>query len=168
VSDAGEVHAAEASAEVTVRTASVDDLPVLRDLYRRSSLSNVEDAAALSTHPELLVLGDDGVRAGWTRVAVDGSGAALGFATAVPAAAYVLELEDLFVDPDAMRRGVGRLLVEDVVDRARQAGVERVEVTGNRAALRFYERMGFVADGEVPTLLAPGIRMHLAVSSAGG
>jgi GNAT superfamily N-acetyltransferase len=153
--------------EVRVRTASVADLPVLRDLYRRSSLSNVEDAASLLARPELLVLGDDGVRAGWTRVAVDGSDTVLGFATAVPAAAVVLELEDLFVDPDALRRGVGRLLVEDVVNRARQAGVERVEVTGNPAALRFYEQVGFVAVGEVPTLLAPGIRMHLEVSHSG-
>jgi GNAT superfamily N-acetyltransferase len=152
--------------EVRVRTASVEDLPVLRDLYRRSSLSNVEDAASLLARPELLVLGDDGVRAGWTRVAVDGSGTVLGFATAVPAAA-VLELEDLFVDPDALRRGVGRLLVEDVVDRARRAGVERVEVTGNPAALGFYEQVGFVAVGEVPTLLAPGIRMHLEVFRSG-
>ena len=154
---------ADAVDGVRVRTASLDDLPVLRDLYRRSSLSNPEDAEALLARPELLVLADAGVRSGWTRLAVDGGGGVLGFATAVPVDDGTLELDDLFVDPVAMGRGVGRLLVADVVERARREGVGRVVVTGNRRAVPFYERVGFVAVGEVATLLSPGIRLHLTV-----
>ncbi len=154
--------------DLRVRTASVDDLPVLRAIYRRSSLSNPEDAAALLERPDLLELGDDGVRSGRTRVAVTEDGTVVGFATAVPAdAAGALELDDLFVDPRAMRRGVGRLLVEDLVDRARQAGAVSIEVTGNPRARAFYERVGFTVVGEVPMLLGAGLRMHLVVAASG-
>ena len=151
-----------------VRTASVDDLPALRAIYRRSSLSNPEDAVALLERPGLLELGDEGVRAGRTRVAVAEDGTVVAFATAVPAdAAGALELDDLFVDPGAMRRGVGRLLVEDLVDGARRAGVVRIEVTGNPRARAFYERVGFTVVGEVSTLLGVGLRMHLVVAASG-
>lgn len=155
----------DAVAGVRVRTASVDDLPVLRDVYRQSSLSNPEDAPALLAHPELLVLGDENVRAGWTRVAFADDDAVLGFATAVPGPEGVLELEDLFVTPEVKRRGIGRALVADVVDRARREGFARVEVTGSPRGAPFYERVGFVVVGEVATLLAPGIRLHLHVPS---
>ncbi len=71
------------------------------------------------------------------------------------------ELDGLFVEPDLMRGGIGRLLVEDAVTRARAgAGVSRLEVTANPRALGFYERVGFVRVGEVPTQFGPGIRMH--------
>ena len=39
-----------------LRTAVADDLPVLRDIYRRASLSNTDDAAALLARPHFLVL----------------------------------------------------------------------------------------------------------------
>lgn len=155
----------DAVERVRVRTASVDDLPALRDVFRRASLTNLEDAPALLEHPELLVLGDRSVRSGWTRAAVAADGTVVGFAAAVPHG-RALELDDLFVDPPAMGRGIGRVLVDDVVARARREGVERVEVTGNPAARAFYERVGFVAVGEVATLLGPGIRMHLHVSAS--
>lgn len=157
---------ADAVYGVRVRAATVDDLPALRDLYRRSSLSDPQDAEALLARPELLVLADEGVLSGWTRVAVGDDGGVLGFATAVPVDDGTLELDDLFVDPVAMGRGVGRLLVADVVERARRTGVGQVVVTGNRRAVPFYERLGFVAVGEVATLLSPGIRLHLTVPSA--
>ena len=146
-----------------MRTATVDDLPALREVYRRSSLSDPEDAEALLGRPELLVLGDEGVRSGSTRVAVDDEGVVLGFATAVPVDPGVLELDDLFVDPVVMGRGLGRLLVADVVARARREGVRAVVVTASPRSGPFYERVGFVVVGEVSTLLAPGIRLHLTV-----
>ena len=125
-----------------VRTAVADDLPLLRALFRRSSLSNADDAAALLAHPEALVLPDTQVLAGRTRVAVDGTGALVGFATTV-GSGEARELEDLFVDPDHQRRGIGALLVADAVTLARRDGAVRLEVTGNPHASRFYTAVGF-------------------------
>jgi hypothetical protein len=36
-------------------------------------------------------------------------------------------------------------------------------VTANHHALAFYEKVGFVADGEVETRFGAGLRMHLDV-----
>jgi GNAT superfamily N-acetyltransferase len=68
-----------------IRTAVADDLPSLRGLFRRSSLSNQGDRANLLAHPEVLELPDDGVLAGRTRVAVASDGEIVGFATTVVA-----------------------------------------------------------------------------------
>jgi ribosomal protein S18 acetylase RimI-like enzyme len=69
-------------------------------------------------------------------------------------------MEDLFVDPDWMRRGIGRRLVRDIVDSAREKGFDRLEVTANPHAQSFYEGTGFTTDDEVQTTFYPGQRMH--------
>ena len=145
---------------VRVRTAGADDLPGLREVFRRSSLSNAGEVEVLLAHPEVLDLPDVHVLAGRTRVAVGAEGAVVGFATLV-GGGTALELEDLFVDPDRQRTGVATVLVADAVALARGAGAARIEVTGNPHAVAFYERAGFERDGEVATELGTGIRMHL-------
>jgi len=51
------------------------------------------------------------------------------------------------------RRGIGRALLEDIVQRARQAGVH-VIVAGidaeNRASLRLHQQLGFAPVGTLP------------------
>ncbi|MGH4007726.1 MAG: GNAT family N-acetyltransferase [Pseudonocardiaceae bacterium] len=59
----------------------------------------------------------------------------------------VAELESLVVHPDARNKGVGSLLMRAVTDRLRRIGGSEVWVSvlePNLAALRFYERLGFV------------------------
>ncbi len=151
---------------VQLRTAGAGDLPVLRDVFRRASLGNPGDAEMLLAHPEVLVLPDTEVLAGHTRLAVSDDGRVVGFAT-VLGDGPVRELEDLFVDPDAQRHGIGAELVADAVSRARADGATRLEVTGNPHAARFYERVGFERVGEVATELGPGIRRHLDLAPGG-
>ena len=143
-----------------LRTAVVDDLPALRDVFRRASLGNPGDAEALLAHPEVFVLPDTHVLAGRTRVAVTDDGTVMGFATTLGTGA-VRELEDLFVAPEHQGRGIGAELVADAATLARRDGATRIEVTGNPHAARFYVRAGFEQVGEVATELGPGIRMHL-------
>ena len=80
----------------------------------------------------------------------------------------MLELEDLFVDPDWMRRGVGRHLVRDVVALAGQDHVDLAEVTANPNAPSFYEKVGFVHDGNVDTRFGLGARMHVHIAADPG
>src|SRR4051812_38535241 len=101
----------------STRMATADDLGALREVFRRSSLSNAGDRANLLASPEALHWTGDGIAEGRTRVAVDDDGRILGFATVVDMVGGQ-ELEDLFVDPDAMRQGVASQLVEDVVAEA--------------------------------------------------
>ena len=147
------------SRSVEVRDARPEEFDALRGLFRRSSLSVEGSRQALLAHPAALELPvrTDGVR---SRVAVDGDGRILGFATGVPDGEHV-ELDDLFVEPDVQRGGIGRVLIEDIAAGARAVGNARLEVTANPDAEPFYAKAGFVAVGEVTTELGPGIRMVL-------
>ncbi len=139
------------------------DIEVLRDLFRRSSLSNDGDRENLLANPDVLAFSGVSVREGRTRVATDDTGRIVGFVTVAPAAGCI-ELEDLFVEPDAMRRGVGTALVLDAVAHARDRGVPRVEVTANHHALSFYQRVGFTFDRDVETRFGSAPRMVLRVT----
>ena len=145
-----------------IRWSTPADLHALTDVFARASLSNEGDREALLVHPEALVLEGDGIAEGLTRVATNGDDI-VGFSTAVLVDG-VLELQDLFVDPDWMRHGIGRELVQDAAAFAAERGFEAIAVTANPHAFFFYDALGFVADGEIQTAFGPGQRMHLAVS----
>ena len=145
-----------------IRWSTAADLPALTDVFARASLSNEGDRDALLGHPEALVLGGDGIAEGLTRVATKADHI-VGFATTVLVDG-VLDLQDLFVDPDWMRHGIGRRLVQDAAAIAADRGFEGIAVTANPHAFSFYDEVGFVADGEVQTAFGPGQRMHLVVA----
>jgi len=64
-----------------IRTAGACDLGTLRELFRRASLSNEGDRGHLLAHPESLLLSDDAIRQGRTRVAATSDGEIVGFAS---------------------------------------------------------------------------------------
>jgi GNAT superfamily N-acetyltransferase len=145
--------------DVAIRTAVEADLPALRGVHRRASLSNEGDREALLAHPEVMELDGDSVRAGRTRVAVAGD-EVIGFASVIEVDER-LELDDMFVEPDWMGKGIGRLLVEDAFAALRAEGRTRLEVIANRPALALYEKVGFVVDGEAETRFGPALHMHV-------
>jgi ribosomal protein S18 acetylase RimI-like enzyme len=149
---------------VTIRTASLADLPALREIYRESSLSNDGDRDLLTRRPELLTWSGAALEPGSTRVAMS-QARAVGFAT-LEARDGAGELEDLFVHPAWMRRGVGRALIEDAVTVARSRGWTRIDVDANPEALEFYESVGFEAIGEADLEYGSGVRMRLALDGS--
>src|ERR1039458_2626216 len=91
---------------------------LLRDLFRRSSLSSAGVRMNLLANPDALELSDAAVNERRTRVAVAADGRIIGFATCL-IAGDAIELDDLFVDPGWMRQGAGRALVPPVTTIAR-------------------------------------------------
>ena len=162
-------HSVEANtywmSKIYVREADEDDEPVLARIFRRASLSNAGDRDALLAHPEALTLPDDLLYRGRTRVATFADGTVVGFVTTRPTDPGVLELDDLFVDPDAMHRGVARQLILRIAMEAAGEDVARIDVTANFHALGFYAAVGFVAGARVDTEFGPGQRMHLDVAA---
>ncbi len=154
----------EAVTPIVIRTGERQDFVALRRLFRRSSLSVEPFREALLAHPETLELSDKAVAEGRTRVAVSADGAILGFITFLPLGGAVLELEDLFVDPDSMRQGVARSLVEDLTAAANRDGINSIEVTANPYAVDFYRSVGFVHMHDTETKLGPAPRMRLMLA----
>jgi GNAT superfamily N-acetyltransferase len=139
--------------------AGLADMTQLQEVFRRSSLSNARYREVLLAHPDALELSDRAVREGRTRTAVAG-GVIIGFASWLDAG-HATEIEDMFVDPDWMGRGIGLALLRDLITLARGRQAGRVEVIANPDAVRFYEKAGFVAGGEAATTFGPAPHMHL-------
>jgi GNAT superfamily N-acetyltransferase len=69
------------------------------------------------------------------------------------------ELEALFVEPQAWRKGVGRALVDGCVAEAARGGAKVLHVIGNPNARSFYDTCGFVIYGIRDMPLGKGILM---------
>jgi GNAT superfamily N-acetyltransferase len=145
-----------------IRLGTAADLAAASSVYRRASLSNAGDRDNLLAHPEYLILGPAGLAAGRTYVA-DEDGRLAGFATWVQTAGPA-ELEDLFVDPDYMRRGIATALVSRIAEVVRAQGAERLEVTANPHALGFYRAAGFIDCGVAETDFGTAPRMVLVLT----
>ena len=143
-----------------IRSAVLNDGQALTLLHQRSSLVHEDTRATLLAHPELFGVSPAALTSGYVRLVIRDA-EIVAFATLIPRADGAGELEDLFVDPDSMRQGLGSALMADTISIARERGLHRIEVTANPNVLAFYRRVGFVADGEMPTQFGMGPRMHL-------
>ena len=143
----------------TVRPATEKDITPILELYQeltgeRNDLTRYEtgptlaEIAAMPGH-ELLVAEEDGVVVGTMVLLVvpNLSHGALPWAM----------VENMVVEQKYRRRGIGRLLMEYAIARARQAGCYKVQLLSNKKrhqAHRFYRSLGFKAS-------AHGFRVYL-------
>jgi GNAT superfamily N-acetyltransferase len=142
-----------------IRQAATGEAQLLEELQRRSSDVWEEYREQLAANPDVIELPQSFIEQGWVRVAVGRDGEPIGFSVVIPTDDQVHELDGLFVEPDHMRCGVGRALVQDAAARAARAGAERLEVTAGPAQ-GFYEKVGFELVGAAQTRFGPAVRMR--------
>ena len=95
----------------------------------------------------------------------------LGTCAAIPHSIEVVEIAKLAVEHSVQRRGIGRLLIQTVIDYARKIGARKVSLVSSTrlgSALRLYESMGFA---HAPLPAQPGytsadVYMELVLSNA--
>jgi GNAT superfamily N-acetyltransferase len=151
-------------AAVRIRDAAPGERAALEDLQRRSADIWPEYRAQLAAHPEMSQVDPEAIAHCRVRVAVAGAGGAIvGFSVVLGPIGRGVELDGLFVDPPAMRRGVGRALVEDAAATAHAIGATHLDVIANPGAAPFYASVGFTPDGEATTAFGPAPRMTRAL-----
>ena len=150
----------------SIRSAEPAEREALEDLQRRSSLHHPMYRAQLAANPDAIELPTEQIAAGHVRVA-EVDGVVVGFSVLLERDGDACELDGLFVEPDRMRSGVGRRLVEDAVRLARERGAARIEVVANPQAVAFYEAVGFGESGRAQTRFGPAPRMSLALEPSG-
>ena len=143
-----------------IRDARPDEVAALEALQRRASDVWEEYREQLAKHPEAIALDIALVRARRVRV-FEKDGLRVGFSVLLPAREGACELDGLFVEPAAMRGGVGRALIADAAEQVRGEGASRISVIANPRAVEFYERVGFVAGEPAETRFGPAGWMHL-------
>jgi GNAT superfamily N-acetyltransferase len=143
----------------TIRSAFPMEGPRLEALQRRSSDIWDEYREQLAAHPDAIELPQAFIDNGWVRVAAGAGDVPLGFSVVIPTDGTIHELDGLFVEPDRLRCGIGRALVEDAVARAAAGGGRCLEVTAGPAQ-GFYERTGFHVIATTQTRFGPAVRMR--------
>ncbi|MFC8224397.1 GNAT family N-acetyltransferase [Streptomyces sp. NPDC057287] len=101
-----------------------------------------------------------GDTAGGRAVVAEEDGRVLGFTTLAgepPEGALAM----MFVEPDTIGRGVGRLLFEHTTARARRLGFEALTIDADPNAEPFYRAMGAVRIGATPSGSIPGRELPL-------
>lgn len=136
--------------EVRIRTAVADDAEAVMELLAAGALTTREDPTDVAAYRDALA---DLSRTPGTEVlvaevddAVVGVCQLLIFRHIQEAGGWCAELESVHVRSGLRGAGIGARLVAAAVDRARQAGCYRVQLTSNMAradAHRFWEREGF-------------------------
>ena len=146
-----------------IRDAEPDEIRALNALQRRSSSAWDPAPGRVTRGQDAAELPADAIREHRVRVAVARTHRGVGFSIVLPIRGRVCELDGLFVDPDFAGRGVGRLLVADVVERARHVHATRIEVIADPSAEGFYAKMGFRPAGQVTTRRGPASRMRTGI-----
>jgi N-acetylglutamate synthase-like GNAT family acetyltransferase len=146
-----------------IRPARVAEHDALERLQRRSSMHEPMYRAQLSAHPDAIELPVAQIMAGLVQVA-EHNGAVVGLVVLLERSGDACELDGLFVEPDRMRAGVGRRLVEDATRIARERGATRIDVVANLQAVAFYEAVGFTPVGDAQTRFGPAPRMSLSIA----
>lgn len=145
---------------VTFRKARLEERATLEALQRRASLSNDAYREDLLAHPEAIDLPAAHIEGGGTIVA-ERDGEVAGFAVLLLSPDEAAELDGLFVEPSAMKGGIGSGLVAEAASLARRRGAPRLTVVAAPQAQEFYRRCGFAIVGEVPTQF--GLAVALAM-----
>ena len=137
---------AEPAAAVTVTIATADDADELHQalehlvpqLSRSNPAPSLEEVRAMLTHDavtQLLARRDDG--------SIVGVSTLITFPIPTAIRAWV---EDVIVDEASTNQGIGRQLIEAMVERARQLGAATIDLTSRpsrEAANHLYRKVGF-------------------------
>jgi len=140
---------AHPSARPQLRPASLDELERLTRIARAAKAHWGYPPEWIELWAPSLTFDRELLAREWVRVADEG-GTVLGVA-AVGGEPPEPELSHLWVDPPAMGRGIGRLLLDAAVNHARRLGARRLRIVSDPHAEGFYEEMGARRIGEVPS-----------------
>jgi GNAT superfamily N-acetyltransferase len=141
----------------------VSERKSLEALQWRASLENPGDSEALRANPDAIELPVGQIEGGGVFVA-EVDEVVLGFAAILPRDDGDSELDALFVDPVAWRRGIGRALVQHCCQTAVAGGCKSLRVLGNPHAEAFYRSCHFAVVGTQQTRFGIGLLMKRSLS----
>jgi GNAT superfamily N-acetyltransferase len=139
---------------IQLRDAEQNELPALSELCLRSKAVWGYDDAFMAACRTELTLRPDELRS--THLQVAERDCTIAGLAQVKVAGTDADLLKLFVEPALLGSGVGRLLFEWAIARARANGAVRMNIESDPGAAAFYEHMGACHAGLAPSRSIPG------------
>lgn len=154
--------AAAAKDMLTIRPAWPQEAEILMALCIRSKAHWGYDAEFMQQAAAALTITQSMVEKGGFLVAESETGGILGVAAINPLAQPgKFDLAFLFVEPAAIRTGIGRALFGAAAQLAAQNGGTSLSILADPFAEAFYERLGAKRIGEAPSDAIPGRSLPL-------
>lgn len=155
---------------ILLRKGKEEDIPVIQEIAEKTwpeaygSLISVEQIdymlKKMYNKGELL----SQFQQGYTFLMAEQGGKDLGFAvfSILDSTLRIYKLHKLYVLPETHGKGVGKLLINEVLNLAKRAGGVSLELNVNRAnkAAAFYERAGFTVKETVDLDIGNGFLMN--------
>jgi len=133
---------------VSVRPATPNLAAILTDLILRSKAYWGYDEVFMAASHHNLTLTAEYIAANLTYVAEE-AGLLFGVYSLFEHTPQQVELDNLFVEPTAIGKGVGKLLFDHAVEQARQRGYREMRIVADPNAESFYLRQGATRVGAV-------------------
>lgn len=140
----------------TLRQATKADHDRLEEVQRLASLATGDHHKELLDNPDVFGVADEHLP---NSLVAEANGEVIGFCTVLPISSESAELDAIFVDPSAWRRGIGTLLLAEAEQRASSAGALKMWVTSGGYAISFYRSLGFQSAGMEITDFGPAERL---------
>ena len=142
---------------IRVRSARAEEAESLTALCIRSKAHWGYDSEFMRQAAVALTVTAATIEQGRTLVAEDRQGSLMGVATVERMQTEgKFDLSLLFVEPSAIRTGVGRTLFEAAVGLVEREGGSSLSILADPFAAAFYQRLGAVRIGEAPSDAIPG------------
>jgi GNAT superfamily N-acetyltransferase len=145
-----------------IRRARPDEACQISELAQGSKAVWGYSAEQMAVFADELTLREDDVEASHAHVLEAADSTLLGFYTLSRQPGIRMELEHLFVAPEALRAGHGRRLLIHAAELAGRLGAETLEIQSDPHASEFYQGFGAEVVSQVPTSI-PGRTLPLLV-----
>jgi GNAT superfamily N-acetyltransferase len=140
----------------SIRGAKPDDQRSLTRLCVCATAQAGYDEAFIDRAMPALTITVPLITGGHVRVAENEAGKTVGVVTVTPTPLPGIALLDgIFVDPPFRKRGVGRVLFEAAITRAKELKAGALMIYAEPSAEGFYKRMGAIRIGQGPFYYSP-------------
>jgi GNAT superfamily N-acetyltransferase len=139
---------------VTIRPATPDEAALLSDLAFRSKAHWDYDPVFLTACRPAMRLTPEYVAKHEVYV-LEADGRVIGFYALCDLGNGMIDLDNLFVEPDAIGQGFGKRLWQHAIATARQLGFTTLRIESDPNAEPFYHAMGAQRVGSVPSSVSP-------------
>ena len=147
---------------VVCRPARAADAPVLTELAIRSKAHWGYSAEFMEAcREELTCTADDIAAVNTAYLVAESAGRVAGFAALAMRVDGTAEIDAMFVEPALIGSGIGKVLMNEIVARARHMGVTRVMIQADPHAAAFYAGIGATPCGERESDSIPGRMLPL-------